>query len=143
MLNVVLDVQVVIELKNDYEVRGIVQQCDEKMNVLLSQVIMTTIQRKEEMYDEMLVKGRSIRYVHFPPFINIHAQVAQYRKKMESNRRKNMPNKIVDKKSLSVNSLQKRKIEEIVLDNTNYEDEESEGEDDYDALDAIGDEQES
>lgn len=143
MFNVVLDVQVVIELKNDYEVRGIVQQCDEKMNVLLSQVIMTTIQRKEEMYDEMLVKGRSIRYVHFPPFINIHAQVAQYRKKMESNRRKNMPNKIVDKKSLSVNSLQKRKIEEIVLDNTNYEDEESEGEDDYDALDAIGDEQES
>ncbi len=136
-----------IELKNDYEVRGIVQQCDEKMNVLLSQVTMTTIQRKkEEMYDEMLVKGKSIRYVHFPPFINIHAQIAQYRKKMESNRRKNMPNKIVDKKSLSLNSLQKRKIEEIVLDNTHNEDEESQGDDDYDALDvldAIEDEQES
>lgn len=114
-----------IELKNDSEVRGVVQTCDEKMNVLLSQAVMTSHKGKSDLYDEMMVKGKSIRFVHFPSFVNVYAQLAQYRRKIEWSRRKNQPNKIVARRS---ESLQKRKIEEIVLDNSqrreDYDDDE-------------------
>jgi small nuclear ribonucleoprotein (snRNP)-like protein len=115
-------IEIVIELKNDDEIRGIVCACDEKMNVLLNQITVATHTGRQEKYDEMLVKGKSIRYVHFPPFLNIKSQIVSYLKKTDSQSRKNAPRKIVEK----LTSREKRKFDEIVLDNSKVVDEENE-----------------
>jgi small nuclear ribonucleoprotein (snRNP)-like protein len=115
-------IEIVIELKNDDEIRGIVCGSDEKLNVLLNKITVATHTGRQEKYDEMLVKGKSIRYIHFPPFLNIRSQLVSYLKKTDSQSRKNAPRKIVEK----LTSREKRKFDEIVLDNSKEVDEENE-----------------
>jgi hypothetical protein len=118
-------------LKNDSEVRGQVLYCDEQMNIMLKDVNLTTWKGKLENYEEMLVKGVSIRYVHFPPFISIHSHLTKFYKSMEDRKKKSMPSKIIERPGRSSASTShglsgKRKIEEIILDNSSRNDEDDE-----------------
>jgi small nuclear ribonucleoprotein (snRNP)-like protein len=126
-----IDIQVVVELKNDSEVRGVVVYCDEQMNIMLKDVCLTTWKGKAESYEEMLVKGISIRYVHFPPFISIHAHLSKFYKSVEDRKKKSMPSKIIEKLGRSSAGVSqglsgKRKIEGIVLDNSSRNDKDDE-----------------
>ena len=110
-----VDVEVVIELKNDKEVRGLVRSCDEDMNVLLENVSIKKFNEEFEFFEEMLVKGKSIRFIHYPTFINLETETRLQMKKLKEKEKTRQPPKIVEK----VTSIfEKRKIEEIVLDNS-------------------------
>ena len=108
-------IEVVLELKNDDEVRGVVSDCDEKMNIYLKHASLQSHEGKTQKYEEILIKGKFLRYVHFPSFINIRAQAANLLKTMETNKRKYAPRKIVERVRLTEIS-KKREHDEIILD---------------------------
>lgn len=154
------DIEMVIELKNDDEIRGIMTYCDEKMNILLSHVSYTPASRVKPnisstststnnpsdtlpthtspssssssssapsslSYEEMMVKGNSIRFIHYPPFINIRQEMSRHIKLLENSRKKAKPKKIVERSKVFLEAAgrreggggrEKRKLEDIIFE---------------------------
>lgn len=103
---------VVIELKNDTEVSGIVEDVDAAMNVALSGAKHSLRDGSIVKMDSTTVKGPSIRYVHIPSKIRMRAQVSDYVKKLDRIRGQNKPSVIKDRPKLTAEPENK---EDIVL----------------------------
>lgn len=70
---------VVLELKNDTEVHGILEEVDTFMNatvvdVKIKNVVTGTLRSFEELY----VKGTSVRYVFMPKEVDLRSHVRKY-----------------------------------------------------------------
>ncbi len=65
--------EVVIELKNDVELKGILEEVDAGMNITLLDVVQVVggDSNLRSTFDIMFVAGRTIRYVHIPDAINV------------------------------------------------------------------------
>lgn len=80
----------VIELKNDGEIRGVIEEVDAKMKIVLR----TGLDASNFEY----VEGRAIRYVHIPPAINAAAHLESYVRRLDRINAGNRPSVIKDKK---------------------------------------------
>lgn len=87
--------EVIAELKNDNTVRGIVDDSDWGMNLVLRNV--TLYNRSdgcEIQMEQMMLSGRMLRFVHIPPSVDFRHSVAQYLSATAQVKKKNLPPKI-------------------------------------------------
>ena len=87
---------VVIELKNDTEVWGVVESVDSYMNVVLSAVKEVRPDGRVMECNSIDIVARSIRYVHIPPEINCTQQLVLYSNGLDRLQRGSMPHTIKD-----------------------------------------------
>mmetsp|Transcript_17896 Transcript_17896/g.22582 ORF Transcript_17896/g.22582 Transcript_17896/m.22582 type:complete len:121 (+) Transcript_17896:104-466(+) len=85
--------RVVIELKNDSEVTGSIENCDNDMNLTLQNVRCVNTQGKVQKHSLMFVQGSMIRYVHIPDHVNVAHQVRRHVKRLDHCREKYKPPK--------------------------------------------------
>ncbi len=74
---------VLIELKYDTLIRGILDQVDEHMNLTISDVVVEKMSdgSKQQM-PFMHVRGRVVRYVHVPSGVRPHTAIEDHRKRV-------------------------------------------------------------
>lgn len=95
---------IVIELKNDTEVSGVVETAGHGMDLHLRSAREVNSSGQIKETDLMFLSGTSIRYVHIPPHINVTSHLANYMKQLDNTMYKNKPSKIVDRKRKSESS---------------------------------------
>lgn len=116
--------EVVVELKNDSEVRGLVEFCDPSMNLTLYQVEQTLATGEIHRYDRMHVQGPKIRYVHIAKHIKTSSLISSHMERLDRTIKRSQPHKIVDRpnKRLACDSIK----QDITLETPDY-DEEADG----------------
>ena len=79
--------QVLIELRYDTLIRGVLDQVDEHMNLTLSNVVVERMSDgvKHEV-PFMHVRGRVVRYVHVPSSVRPHTAIEDHRKRISEAR---------------------------------------------------------
>lgn len=90
--------EVVVELKNDAEVRGTIEKSDFGMNVVLFNVSQIFPDGRIQQFEQMQVVGSKIRYVHIPKHINITSTISNHIEKLDRISRRAQPHKIIDRK---------------------------------------------
>mmetsp|Transcript_733 Transcript_733/g.844 ORF Transcript_733/g.844 Transcript_733/m.844 type:complete len:254 (-) Transcript_733:344-1105(-) len=90
-------VQVVIELKNDVEVTGTIEETDSNMNLTLNQVKQVSGSGEVTHQEFYFLSGSNIRYVRIPQEYPIVKQMALYMKTTDRNSVRG-PRRIVDRK---------------------------------------------
>ncbi len=97
LLNAMVGIEVVVELKNDAEVKGIIDGVDNAMNLVLKPVGSATAISTDLLQDpdDITIPGNSIRYVHLPKQLNARDMMTKQEKKVK----RNTPNtQIIDRK---------------------------------------------
>ena len=61
-----VNVLVIVELRDDSVVRGTVVECDDCMHVTLQRCELVTIDREIREYEKLFIKNRTIRGIHVP-----------------------------------------------------------------------------
>mmetsp|Transcript_17595 Transcript_17595/g.17668 ORF Transcript_17595/g.17668 Transcript_17595/m.17668 type:complete len:144 (-) Transcript_17595:341-772(-) len=97
---------ILIELKNDSEISGILEEADRGMNMVLHEARQVSRDGTVLLMDIAFVNGPKIRYVHIPSDINISKHMTQYMKKMDRISGSNTRHKISDKKSSTMEETQ-------------------------------------
>lgn len=90
-------IEVVVELKNDAEVKGVIDGVDNAMNLVLKPVGSATAISTDLLQDpdDITIPGNSIRYVHLPKQLNARDMMTKQEKKVK----RNTPNtQIIDRK---------------------------------------------
>jgi len=68
-----------IELKNDSEITGILEETDHSMNITLHQANQKSPDQEVALQLELVfINGSSIRYIHFPAEINLLNHMKKY-----------------------------------------------------------------
>ena len=88
---------IVVELKNDVEVYGSVDETDAAMNLTLSAVREMHPNGTVIESDVLHLNGNSIRYIHLPPNINPGSHVTNYLKTLDRLTKQSRPHTIKDK----------------------------------------------
>lgn len=86
--------EVVVELKNDFELRGVIEEGDWGLNLVLRGVSQTNTSGQLQKFDSLMVSGKTIRFVHIPSYINVRKSVAQYSKILQKISKSSKPHKI-------------------------------------------------
>ncbi len=81
-----------VELKNDQEIKGYVEEVSSAMDLVLRQC---NINSNGEVVDQHIVCGDSIRFVHIPPHVHVTQLANSFVRKLDQSERRNAPNKIV------------------------------------------------
>ena len=90
-------IRVAIELKNDIEITGVIEETDNNMNLTLNTVRQLHPSGTVLEMDISFIQGSNIRYVHIPPQIPIVKHLTVYMRTIE--RVSSLPNRtIVDRK---------------------------------------------
>lgn len=96
-----IGVVVVIEMKDDSEISGILDDVDKDMNIVLSNCRQVGATGDVSESDTAHINGRKIRFVHIPPDIKPAATVSSYIRKVDRIRKQSRPGPIRDSKSSS------------------------------------------
>lgn len=111
--------EVVVELKNDSEVRGVVEESDKMMNIHLSTVVETKPDGTYRELESYRVSGFSVRYVHLPRFIKTHSLVSDHARRLDRITKSSRPHTIKDRAKSQVSLREPR--EEIILEPMDYD----------------------
>lgn len=84
---------VVVELKNDTEISGIIENSDDVMNITFTDARQVSKAGVVLLMDVAFVSGSKIRYVHIPPSIDIKSHMNRYIKRTARIKSSNVPNK--------------------------------------------------
>ena len=90
--------KVVIELRNNTEISGVIEEVDGNMNLILTDVKSISPSGDVKLMELLSVNGTNIRYVHIAKEINLNSQVQNYVNKTSRNTTRNNPVKIMDRK---------------------------------------------
>jgi len=78
-------VPVVVELRNESLVKGVLDSADAQMNLHMSKVTYTKFQGAKQHLDAMYVRGTNIRMIHFPPKVDCAQRMKdQKRRRLEA-----------------------------------------------------------
>lgn len=87
--------EVIVELKNDRTVRGILDDGDWGMNLVMRNVsIENADDNKSTIMEQLMVSGRSIRYIHLPPSLDWRVTISQYLDATTKTLKRNKPPKL-------------------------------------------------
>ena len=87
----------VVELKNDVEVTGIISEADRAMNLILSDTKHVFPNGTVSHSESASISGMSIRYVHFPHHIKPRPHLNEYIKKIDRIKGHSNPHAIVNR----------------------------------------------
>lgn len=62
--------KVVIEMRNDVAVKGTLSDVDDRMNCVIDNAVRLTPEGVKQKLEQIYVRARVIRYVHFPPAVD-------------------------------------------------------------------------
>ena len=112
-------VVVVIEMKDDSEISGILDDVDKDMNVVLSNCRQVGASGEVSESDTAHINGRKIRYVHIPPDIKPSSAVTNYIRKVDRIRKQSRPGPIRDSKPSSrlYSELEEEEEEDEIISN--------------------------
>ena len=96
MLNMVGS-EVIIELKNDTEISGLVEDVDPAMSVVLTSATQTLLDGSKIEMESITIKGTSIRYIHIPPKVKMRPQVSDFLKRVDRIKTQSKPHAIKDR----------------------------------------------
>ena len=102
--------EVVIELKSDIEVTGIIEDVDPAMNVILAEAKEVRPNGEITYCESTSIKGTTIRYVHIPPKLRMRAHVTEYIKKVDRIKVHSRPHTIKDRPKHSAEPNEKSDI---------------------------------
>ena len=88
--------EVVVELKNDSMVRGIMDEGDWGLNIVLRNASIESLcDREGTMHvEQLMLAGKSIRFVHLPPTIDFRSAANQYVASTSRILKKSQPTKL-------------------------------------------------
>ena len=69
---------VVLELKNDAEVTGTIEESDHNMNITLHDATYIAVTGEARVLETVFINGSSILYVHLPPNVDMKSQIGSY-----------------------------------------------------------------
>jgi small nuclear ribonucleoprotein (snRNP)-like protein len=95
-----LGTEVVVELKQDIQIRGVVDEVDVAMNLALHSATQTNRDGSTVEFESIVVQGPSIRLVQIPSKIRMRAQVSEYLKKIDRIKVQSRPHAIKDRPKL-------------------------------------------
>eukprot|EP00600_Ochromonadales_sp_CCMP1393_P005522 CAMPEP_0174962620 /NCGR_PEP_ID=MMETSP0004_2-20121128/4879_1 /TAXON_ID=420556 /ORGANISM="Ochromonas sp., Strain CCMP1393" /LENGTH=151 /DNA_ID=CAMNT_0016211161 /DNA_START=41 /DNA_END=496 /DNA_ORIENTATION=- len=113
--------EVVIDLKNDMEVKGFVEEADRGMNLTLSNASQVNPDGSIHTASSLTVTGSTIRSVHIPPFIRMESHITNYLRKLDGIKRQAKPHQIKDREKRKVDSLSlaRKPAKEIHMSSSN------------------------
>ncbi|CAM9488530.1 unnamed protein product [Chrysoparadoxa australica] len=79
---------IVLELKNDVEIKGVVDFTDQDMNVSLTSARHVAPDGTVQHFSELFVRGVTVRYVHIPDHINVGKNMHSHMHALEHTERK-------------------------------------------------------
>ena len=82
-----------LELKNDHEVTGILDEVDDEMNMALSSALVTTLESSNIHTEVLNIKGTEVRYVHLHRSLDVDRQTQEYMRKVDKLRLRSSGNK--------------------------------------------------
>ncbi|OQS07619.1 hypothetical protein THRCLA_20106 [Thraustotheca clavata] len=95
VLQSMLGMEVMIDLKTEYQLKGTIEEVGDGMDVRLSNVSQIAPNGKMLLLDELFVMGKMILYVHIPDRIHLNTHLKEYVQMVERN--KKMYNRAVRK----------------------------------------------
>jgi len=110
--------QIVIELKDDSEISGKVEESDKGMNVVLVNAKHIFCDGTETLLETAFVNGSSIRYVHFAHHIKPTSRLSEYLKKTDRIVVRSKPHQIKDRVRQSVTNPHVKSSSETISDSS-------------------------
>ena len=95
---------VVVEMKDDSEICGVLDDADKDMNLVLSNCRQVGSTGDVSESETARINGRKIRYVHIPPDIKPGPIVTSYIRKVDRIAKKSRPGPIRDSKPVRLYS---------------------------------------
>eukprot|EP00243_Klebsormidium_subtile_P007656 TRINITY_DN3435_c0_g1_i1.p3 TRINITY_DN3435_c0_g1~~TRINITY_DN3435_c0_g1_i1.p3 ORF type:complete len:110 (+),score=20.90 TRINITY_DN3435_c0_g1_i1:635-964(+) len=74
--------KVLVELKNDVTVKGVLDECDLGMNIVIKDAIQENLQGVKTELALMFIQGRRIRFIHIPKSVNVSDAVEAQRERI-------------------------------------------------------------
>lgn len=71
--------EVLVELQNDFCIRGLLDDCDDAMNVIVKDARIEDVEGNEKKLPQIFVRGSNIRFVHIPDSVNVSHAVEERR----------------------------------------------------------------
>ncbi|KAH7387071.1 hypothetical protein KP509_16G003800 [Ceratopteris richardii] len=71
--------QVLVELQNDLYIRGLLDDCDDAMNVTIKDASLEDVEGNMRKLPLIFVRGSNIRFVHIPDSVNVSDAVEEMR----------------------------------------------------------------
>lgn len=71
-------IRVVVELKNDIEITGVLEESDDNMNMTIQNAVQVFPNGNVRELEIVFVNGSHVRYVHIPPEINAAKHLNEY-----------------------------------------------------------------
>lgn len=70
---------ILVELQNDICIRGVLDDCDDAMNVTIKDASMEDVEGNEKKLPLIFIRGSNIRFVHIPDSVNVSDAVEEMR----------------------------------------------------------------
>lgn len=74
--------RLVVELRQDTIIRGVLESADEEMNLVMKTVILTPLEGEKKELEWLYVKGHHIRFVHIPSKVDPTTIVENHKKRI-------------------------------------------------------------
>lgn len=71
--------EILVELQNDVYVRGLLEDCDDSMNVIVKDARIEDVEGNEKHLPLIFLRGSNIRFVHIPDSIDVSHTVEERR----------------------------------------------------------------
>eukprot|EP01006_Ploeotia_vitrea_P034498 TRINITY_DN65758_c9_g7_i2.p1 TRINITY_DN65758_c9_g7~~TRINITY_DN65758_c9_g7_i2.p1 ORF type:complete len:133 (+),score=61.19 TRINITY_DN65758_c9_g7_i2:128-526(+) len=75
--------RVVVELRNETELRGRLDEVDERMNARMSTVSVKLVQREAVRVERLYVAGKEIRFVRIPDDVDVAKTLAGFEQRLD------------------------------------------------------------
>ncbi|KAI5066815.1 hypothetical protein GOP47_0017343 [Adiantum capillus-veneris] len=70
---------ILVELQNDIYIRGLLDDCDDAMNVTVKDASLEDVEGRVKKLPLVFVRGSNIRFVHIPESLNVSDAVEEMR----------------------------------------------------------------
>lgn len=75
--------ELLLELRNDTCIRGLLDDCDDAINVIIKDSLIEDVQGVEKKLPLIFVRGSHIRFIHIPQSLNISQAVEERREMLD------------------------------------------------------------
>jgi len=76
-----------VELRNETQIRGVIDEVDDTMNLLMSDLELTRYKQPTESFNIMFISGKNVRYVEIPDSIDVACTLDVFSEKIERARK--------------------------------------------------------
>jgi len=83
VIQALMGLELLVELRNDLSIRGILDDCDNAMNVIIKDATIEDVEGDSRHLPLVFLRGSNIRFVHIPDNLDITRAVEDRRLKLD------------------------------------------------------------